>query len=73
MNDILEKVPDSIKISTAISSSVFTFMGMPVEQWMYILSAIVSLLFILEKLPKAVNSVRLLYQWIIGKRDAPVE
>lgn len=67
---ILEQVPDSVKISTAVSSSVFTFVGLPVEQWMYILSAVVSILFILEKIPKAIASVQSVYRWLKGDKDA---
>lgn len=69
---VMEQIPDTVKITTALSSSALTFMGLPVEQWMYIMSAIVSLLFILEKLPKAVNSIRLLVKWIKGERDEPI-
>ena len=66
----LEQIPDSVKLSTALSSSVFTFMGLPVEQWMYILSAIVSLLFILEKIPKVIQSIQKTYKWLTGDKDA---
>lgn len=67
---VLEQVPDSVKISAALSSSAFTFMGLPVEQWMYILSAIVSILFILEKIPKVIQSMQKTYRWIKGDKDA---
>jgi hypothetical protein len=67
---VLEQVPDSVKLSTALSSSVFTFMGLPVEQWMFILSAIVSVLFIIEKIPKVILSIQSTYRWFKGDKDA---
>lgn len=47
----LEQIPDGVKITTAVAAPVLTFMGVSVEQWTFILSAVVSLLFIIEKLP----------------------
>ena len=49
IQETLQQVPDSAKLSVALSSTALTFMGISVEQWMYLLSGIVSLLFIIEK------------------------
>ena len=48
-------------LAASVSAPVPTVFGIPLEEWTYILSAIVSLLFILEKLPKMIRKVR---DWI---------
>lgn len=54
-------VPDVVKVAVATGSSVLTIFGIPVEQWMYILSGIVSLLFIIEKLPIVFKRIKETY------------
>lgn len=54
-------VPDVVKVAVATGSSVLTIFGIPVEQWMYILSGIVSLLFIIEKLPIVFKRIKEAY------------
>lgn len=51
IQESLQQIPDTVKIAVATGSSALTFLGIPVEQWMYILSAIVSLMFVIEKMP----------------------
>lgn len=60
----LPNVPDVAKVVVATSSSVLTIFGLPVEQWMYILSGIVSLLFIIEKIPMLIKRMKELYGYI---------
>lgn len=67
---ITEQIPDGIKLSAAVGSSVLTFLGFPIEQWMYVLSAVVSILFIIEKLPIAISRIVQLYDWIRDKKNA---
>lgn len=48
---ISEHVPDGIKVTASLSAPALTVAGVSLEEWTFILSAIVSLLFIIEKLP----------------------
>lgn len=59
--NILEQVPDSVKITMATSPTVLTLFGYPIEQWMYVFSLIVSILFVIEKLPKVFKSIKEMY------------
>lgn len=49
IQETVNQVPDSVKVAIATSSAALTFFGISVEEWMYILSGVVSLLFIIEK------------------------
>lgn len=60
----MASVPDSIKIGLATGSSALTLFGVSVQDWMYILSAIVSLLFIIEKAPVFIQRVKELIKWV---------
>ena len=71
MNDIFEKIPETAKVTTAVGPAVMTLMGMPLDQWILVLSAIVSLLVIIEKLPKVITAIQNIVQWVKGKRDNP--
>lgn len=61
---ILENIPDSMKVAVSVSPPVFTVMGLPMETWTYILSAIVSLMFIIEKLPVFFERCKSFYNWM---------
>lgn len=62
---VLENVPDSIKVAVSVSPSVsYVFLGLPLETWTYVLSAIVSVMFIIEKLPVFIQRVKQFYNWI---------
>ena len=60
----LEQVPDTIKVAAAISAPALTFLGISVEQWTFVLSAVVSILFIIEKLPTFIERCRSFMKWI---------
>ncbi len=60
----LENIPDTAKVAGAAAAPVLTFLGVAVEQWGYVISAIVGILFIIEKLPKAAASIRLFINWV---------
>ena len=49
--NLYEHVPETIKVSAAVAAPALTIVGYSVEQWTFVLSAIVSLLVIAEKLP----------------------
>ena len=71
--NIYENIPETVKVSTAVGPAALSLYGLPIEQWVFILSAVVSILVIVEKLPKAIQAIRNMYQWIIGKRNDPSE
>lgn len=54
---ILEQVPDSVKLATAVGPPGLYFCGLPMEHWILIASAIASVLVIIEKLPKAIDAI----------------
>lgn len=65
---VVEQIPDSVKASVSIPVPVLAFYGVPIEQWVFVLSAILTLLFIIEKLPKAFMSLKWFYRKLF-KRD----
>lgn len=69
--NIYEHVPESAKLSTAIGPTALSLLGIPIDQWVYVLSAIVSLFVIVEKLPKVVHSIKSMKDWIQGKKNDP--
>lgn len=73
IQESLQHVPDSAKIVVATGSSALTLFGIPVEQWMYILSAVVSLLFIIEKMPVFIERMKQFKRWIRNEKDSPSE
>ena len=60
----LENIPDGIKVGTAVSAPVLNLFGVPIEEWTFILSAIVSLLFIIEKLPVFILRCKTFVRWL---------
>ncbi len=67
----IENISDTAKLATATATPVLAMFGVPIEQWVFVLSAILTILFIVEKLPKAFSSVRHMYRWMKGNRDEP--
>lgn len=59
-----EQIPDTIKVVGATSAPILTYAGFPVEQWGFVLSAIVSVLFIIEKIPVIFLRCKTFWQWI---------
>lgn len=61
----LENIPDSIKVAVSVTPSMsYMFLGLPLETWTYVLSAVVSIMFIIEKLPIFIQRVKQFYKWI---------
>ena len=65
----LDQIPDGVKITGAVAAPVLTFLGVSVEQWTFVLSAIVSILFIIEKLPIFIRRCKEAIQWIRDVRN----
>ncbi len=71
VKEYVEQTPDSVKLITAGVAPVTTyFLGLPLQEWTYILSIILTLLFIIEKVPKTIATIKLLIRKI-RRRDAP--
>lgn len=60
----LETIPDSAKVAGAIAAPGLAFFGIGVEDWGYILSAIVSIMFIIEKIPTFLMRLRAFVNWL---------
>jgi len=50
MTDVINQIPDSVKVVLATSAPMASLFGLTVEEWSFTLSGIVALLFIIEKL-----------------------
>lgn len=61
---MLENIPDSVKLAGATTPTVMTVAGIPVEQWMFVASSIVSVMFIVEKIPVLITRVKQFINWI---------
>jgi hypothetical protein len=63
-------VADVAKVGIATGAPVLSIAGYPVEQWGYVLSAIVALFVIIEKSPVVIARVRQFRNWVRKKLDA---
>lgn len=61
--NILEQIPESIKVTVATSAPVLSFMGMPIQTWSWILSIIVALMVMVEKFPLMLERAKQLKEW----------
>ena len=64
----VEQIPDSAKTAIVLPAPVFAIAGFPVEQWVFVLSGIFTVLLIIEKIPKALLSIKWLYRKIFRKK-----
>lgn len=62
--DVSNHVPDTVKVAASVSAPTLHFFGITVQEWTYVLSAIVSVLFIIEKLPVLITRLKSLWNWI---------
>lgn len=63
----MEQVPDSVKVATAVAAPMFSVFGVTVEEWTYILSAVVSVMFIIEKSPIVWKKLKTFGRWIADR------
>lgn len=54
---VMETIPDSAKVIATAAAPMASLFGLTVEEWSFVLSGIVALLFILEKLYR-------FYKWV---------
>lgn len=59
-----DHIPDSLKLTAATSPTVLNLWGIPVEQWMFIASAVVSIMFVIEKAPVCIRNIKIFINWI---------
>jgi len=71
MSNILEHVPDSVKVSAAVSAPGLSFLGVPVESWGYILSIIVAVMVIIEKTPIVIQRFKEVISLVRNKGNKP--
>ena len=64
---IMEQIPDGIKIGASIAPTTLAFFSIPVDQWAWVFSIIVSLLFMIEKAPIVYVRVKSLIKVIRNK------
>lgn len=69
-----QSIPDSFKVVGGSSPPVLHMFGVPVEQWSFIISIVIGLFYIIEKLPKVLDSIKFMYRKLRKRRtDAPSE
>lgn len=67
MRDLVEAVPDSLKVGASVAPAALTMFGIGLQDWVYITSAIVSLMFMIEKMPIVIQRFRTFANWILYK------
>lgn len=65
--DLYDKIPESAKVTTALGPAALNMFGVPLSEWVLILSICVSVLIIIEHIPKTWKALYYLYNKI--KRD----
>lgn len=68
MTTFLNIIPDHYKAGVSVAPVVLDVAGFPVEQWMFVLSSIVSILFIIEKLPMLMERLQSIKEWWNARR-----
>lgn len=56
---------DNVKVAASLAAPALTLFGVSVEDWTFILSAIVSIFFIIEKLPMFIVRMKAFTKWMI--------
>jgi hypothetical protein len=56
---------DSLKLGVSIAPATLTFFGVGLQDWVYITSALVAVMVMIEKAPIVINRVKTLYRWIV--------
>lgn len=64
----LDQIPDGAKVVGSVAAPILTLFGIPIAEWTYVLSAIVSLLFIIEKSPMLYQKLKDLYEYVKRKK-----
>jgi hypothetical protein len=68
VHQISNQIPDTAKVATAVSSSVLSLFGIPVQEWGYVLSGLVAIVILLEKSPIVIQRIKSLWRWMHVRR-----
>lgn len=62
ISHVVESIPDSAKVVVTAAAPMASLFGLTVEEWSFVLSGVVALLFIVEKLYR-------FYKWVRHERN----
>jgi hypothetical protein len=60
----LDHIHDTVKVGASVAAPGLHFLGVSVEEWTFVLSAVVSILFIIEKMPMLITRLKGFIRWI---------
>lgn len=66
----IHTVPDELKVGMSVSPPALYLFGVPVQEWTYVLSMVVSILFIIEKSPNVYKKVK---SWLEKRKNGTKE
>lgn len=55
---------DSLKLGVSIAPATLTLFGVGLQDWVYITSALVAVMVMIEKAPVVISRIKSLVQWI---------
>ena len=67
--DLYDKIPESAKVTTALGPAALNMFGVPLSEWVLILSICVSVLIIIEHIPKTWKALCYLYSKIKSDKN----
>lgn len=67
MRELVESVPDSLKVGASVAPAALTLFGIGLQDWVYITSAFVSIMFMIEKMPVVIQRFRTFFNWLLYK------
>ena len=65
MRELVESVPDSLKVGASVAPAALTLFGVGLQDWVYITSAFVSLMFMIEKMPIVIKRIKEFGSWVL--------
>ena len=60
--DNIDEIVDASKLLVATLPVGFTFLGLPIETWSFMVSITVGLFYLVEKLPSVIKSVKQMWR-----------
>jgi hypothetical protein len=64
MTNYFHESADAVKVGVATSPATLSLFGYPMADWGYVLSAIVSVMFIIEKTPVVIMRFKQFKRWL---------
>lgn len=68
MTQNIHETVDVIKVGFATSPATLSLFGYSMSDWGYVLSAIVSIMFIIEKSPVFIQRVKQFKRWLMNRK-----